>query len=70
MSESEVTISKKERKRAKSREQAVDVTAEIVSASTPANFSSESLLEMSSSFSSPQSAKNPFRILVIFKLIY
>ena len=56
MSEIEVMVSKKERRRARSREQAAEVT-EIDSSDTPANFSAESLLEMSSNFSSPQSAK-------------
>ena len=58
MSESEVTLSKKDQKRFKSREQAADVTADIVSSATPAKFSSESLLEMSSNFSSPKSEKS------------
>ena len=58
MSEIEVMVSKKDQKRAKSREQAADATAEIDFSATPANFSSESLMEMSSRFSSPQSAKS------------
>ena len=58
MSEFEVNLSKKGQKRVKSREQAVDATAGIVSSSIPANLTSESLMVMSSSFSSPKSVKS------------
>ena len=55
----EVTSSKKkEQKKAKTKAKSADVTAEIDSAETPADESSESLLQMSSSFTSPRSAKS------------
>ena len=52
MSEIEVSSAKKEKKRAKAREKAADVT-EVDAVDTPADFSSENLLDMSSNFSSP-----------------